>query len=304
MSENTETETVETPRIHSTFGELLSGIEPETVRLMLIAKLDDALNLTRAHNKSIAQIQESSKNDPEDTTYQDKVWERVVGEMESGERESDNEFLAAEKRYQKAVAAMEKELAKLREASKNYMEEALTDEEITKKKQEVNQNKPNVQESRNSAKVMAEMADQLLGREPGTVFGHMPAMDSLLNVGRGRKTGATTKSSGSHISRIGETKMNGVDAGHDGKYSFAYLAKKLSDQFNAKAFPANGVTAIELEEAMYKAAGVELRKREDLPEIVKFDFTKNILVQNPNDDTTKEEPQVISFEIHKYYRPA
>lgn len=299
----TETQPAETKvRIHSTFGEVLGAIEPQAVRDMIVAKLDNGLNLTRTYNKTISQIQESSKNDPESTEYQDDVWKRVIREFEAGEKpDLDPAMVAAEKRYQKAIADAEKQLAILREGSKAHMDAALSDEEIKEKKKDLNESKNAIVEARNSAKVMAEMADQLMGAQPGTTFGLMPEMDSMVSI-RGKRTSGGKSSGGAYITRIGETTIDGEDAGRDGKYALSMVARKLSERFNFKAFAQNAVTPQELEEAMYKAAGIEVGDKDKLPEEIEFDFQKDILVQNSNDDSTKTEPQIVKLKIKKYRR--
>lgn len=304
MSETT-TE-VKQIKIRSTFGEVLGSIEPEMVRGMIVDKLDTALNLTRTYNKGVGQIQESSKNNPEDPEFQDMTWERVVKEMEDGEREADPELLKIEKRFQQLTKQREEMLSKLREASKSHMEDALSEEEIAAKKKELNESKPAIIEAQNSAKALAEMADGLMGANAieGGVMSLMPTMNSMLNVGRRKTSGGKSVGGGSHVSRIGATTIDGVDAGINGKYSLAFVAKKLSDEFNAKTHPENAVTNIELEEAMYKAAGVTYRERDSLPEVVEFDFTKDIAIQNPNDDSVTMVPQVKKISIQKYYRPS
>jgi hypothetical protein len=283
------------PKVTSTFGEVLAPVEPEMVRTMITAKLDEALGLINSNNALVARIQESKNTDPENTEYQDATWRRVAAE------ETDAEIVAAEAEYQALVAQAEELLKVLRAKSREHMQPAMSEEDIVKARKQVNEGKAAIDAAVISATTMAEMADQMLTLAgapiEGGVMTLMPNADSLLNT-RGRKSkGGGSKDPAGYAARIGSAAIDGVNVEQNGKVSWNILAQNLSDRFNAKRFAGNAVTGIELEEAFYKAIGAEWRDKSNIPDAKEFEFEKNVEVQNTNDDGTTTIPQkvVISF---------
>lgn len=307
MSETTETTPV---KVTNSFGEILAAIQPEMVRDMIVAKLDESLNLRKEQNARVYAIRASKDTDPNSVEYQDATWARVAAEG------IDPELTAKEKKYQSLLEQAEKLLLGyedkngkrvegLRDLSKKHMLPALSDDEIRAKRKEYNDAKSTIETADNAASAMAEMADGLLKAMgspiEGGVMGLLPKVESLMGGGRGRKSsGGGTRSEGGYATRIGSVKVDGKDAGKNDKYSWAILAEKLNAETNAKRFTSNEVAPLELEEAFYAAAGIEFRDKENIPTELRFEFTKDIEVQNPNDDTTKSEPRIFVIEFVKW----
>ena len=294
----TDTTTPAKPKISDTFAPVLTPIEPQIVRDMICGKLDEALGLTLNNNRLVNRIQESKNTDPENVDYQDATWRRVADE------EIDPEIVAAEAAYQEHVRMSEELLKVLREKSRAHMQPAMSEEEITKSRKLVNDGKPAIDAAKASAKTMAEMADQMLtlvGQAiDGGVMSLMPDTESLLNA-RGRKSaGGKSRSGDGYATRIGSATIDGVDAGRNEKYTFAILADKLSERFNAKAHSENTVTPLELEEAFFKSLGKEFRDRADLPDATEFEFVKDVAKQNSNDDGVTIAPETVKIGFVKW----
>lgn len=296
MSESNESTPV---KVSNTFGEVLGVIQPEPVRDMIVAKLDESLNLRKAQNARVYDIRASKESDPNSFEVQDATWKRI--QAAEGEKTAEEKAITAKaNRFDKIAAEYEKLMAELREMAKAEIKPPLTEDEIKAKRKEYNDAKPVVEASDIAAKTMAEMADGLLkplGIEiEGGVFSLMPAVESLMGARGGRKSSGGTRSEGGYATRIGSAMIEGEDASKGDKYSWAILAEKLNARTNAKRFPSNEVTAIEIEEEFYRAAGLEFRDKENIPAELSFTFSKDVEVQSPNDDTTKVEPH--KFAIH------
>lgn len=298
MSENTEnTETTEAIVVKTTFGEVLGIIEPAPVREMIVAKLDESLNLRKAQNARVYEIQASKASDPNSFEVQDATWKRI---QESTEEKSNEEkaITAKANRFDKVAKEYERLLQELRDMAKAEIKPPLSEDEIKAKRKEYNDTKPIVEVADIAAKAMAEMADSILrplGQEiEGGVFSLMPTVESLMNS-RGRKSAGGTRSTDGYATRIGSMTLDGEDIAKNGKYSWAILSNAINAKVNATRFPENGVTPLELEEEFFKSANLGWRDK-GLPEMHDFVLEKEIQVQNSNDDSTKSVP--VKFAIH------
>lgn len=297
MSETTK------PRVTTTFGEVLAPIQPEAARLPLVEKLDEALNVILTNNRRVARVQESKNTDPNNVEYQDSTWRRIA------EEQSDPEIVAAEARYQELNAEIEELLSTLREKSKAFMQPALSEEEIQKERKLINEGKATIDSLKLSAGALADFADAMLTASgngiEGGVWSLMPNVESLLNT-RGRKSAGKSAAGGGYATRIGTILVDGVDVGKgegaDRKYNWPIVAEYLSKRFNGDRFEGNKVSALELEEALYNALGVEWRDKSSLKDI-DFEFKKDIEVQNTNDDGTKTEPHTVKISFAKWAAP-
>lgn len=295
------------------FEPVLAPIEPAPVRDMIQVKLNEVLALIQENNRRVARINEAKATDPNSTEYQDSVWKRVVSEL------SDPEIVAAEKRYQKAIKEAETQLVILRTKSKDHMQAPLSETEVQALKKSVNEGKATISEAITGAKAFAEMADQMLtlaGKpvENG-VISLMPQPDSLLNS-RPRKSTASANSSGDGYStRVADITLDGISTNKEvtvkgekvqrGHFNFA--AETLSRKWDAAQHSENTVTAVELEEAYYASyqkngKAVDFRIATDMPEVHEFKYTRDVVVQNTNDNSTRTEPHTVVISVTRNIR--
>lgn len=273
---------------------------------MLSEKLGAHYALVKTNNKNVARINEARDTDPNSAEYQDSTWKRVVAEGE------DPAMAAKEKRYQKALEAAEKLLKELREDAKQHMQPALSEEEVTKLRKEVNDGKSVISDSVKACAAIAEMADQMLTLAGAPVengiWSLMPEHDSLMNA-RGRKSGGATKGDGEgYATRLVEAFIDGQTTNRNvkrkGKDVFAahfnYVAENLSKEFGDKEFPGNQVTAEEVERAYYGSKGITFRSSEEMPADHTFSFTKEIEARNGADNTVKRIPVTKELRIVRW----
>lgn len=283
--------------------------QPDAVKDMFSGKLLIADKLIRENNSRVLQIREAKNSDPNNNEYLDNVWHRVIAD-----KVDDKELIAAEKKYQAAVAESEKQLAILRAGAKaRHIQPTLTDEQTQALKKSINEGKSVIAEAKASAAAFAEMADTFLkmaGVEiEGGVISLLPEPESLLNT-RGRK--ATSSEDRPYFTRLVNAEINGKSTNKDkkdkatgeivkgGNAHFNNVAEELSKMFGANTFPENGVTPKEVEEAYYKSNNATYRESAEMPEDYTFDFTKEIKVQNANDDSTKNEPHTVKIRIVRW----
>lgn len=307
MSENT-TQTAAQPlpeEIAAAFGKLEANPAYAPVVPMLVGKFSDHYALVRTNNSNVARINEARNTDPESTEYQDSTWKRVVAEG------GDAAMAKKEARYQKLIAEAEKLLAELRNDAKAHMQPALSEEQVTALRKQVNDGKKVIEDSVKATASVADMADQMLtlagAAIEGGIWSLMPQPDSLMNA-RGRKSTGNAAKAGGYATRLVEAKIDGKSANRDVKRKgkdvnaahFNYVAEDLSKEFNDKAFPENQVSAEDVEKAYYASKGVEFRDSESMPEVHEFEFTRTIKVQNPNDDSATEIPVTKRIEVTRW----
>lgn len=309
MSENTtpELEVIKPASISEALG-LID--QPDAIKDMFGEKLLAADKVTRENNSRILSIREAKDADPNNTEYQDLVWHRVIAE-----KVDDKEMIAAERKYQAAQAESEKQLEILRAGAKaRHIRPAMTDEEVQAAKKLVNEGKAVVTEARATATAFAEMADKFLAmtgkKVEGGIIALLPPVESMLNT-RGRKAG-TKSGDKPYSTRLVLAEIDGKSTNKDRKDKttgeiikggfahFDHVAEELSKRFGANTFPQNGVTGIDVEKAYYDSKNATWRESAEMPEDHSFKFTKEITVQNPNDDSTKVEPHTVNLHIVRW----
>lgn len=309
MAENKTAETTDqsTEEQPVTLESLLAFIEPKEVRDQLSEKLGGVAKLIQENNSRIASLKEAKAADPNNTEHLDAVWHRVIAD-----KVDDKEMIQAEKRYQAAVDAMEKQLAILREGAKaRHIRPPMSDDEVAKTRKLVNESKSVIADARKGAEAFASIADtmlKLVGKDvEGGIISLLPKAESLLNT-RGRKSNASGGEK-AYATRLVEAEIDGkstnkMKKNKDGVMApwahFNNVVEELSKQFNSEKFPQNEVTAIEVEQAYYDSKGATFRVSSEMPEDYTFDFTKEIAVQVPNSDEVKMEPQTRRIRIVRW----
>lgn len=285
-----------------TLEDVLALIQPEPVRNMIYVKLDEARQLILTNNRNVAKLKEAQAVDPTNVDYLDKVWHRVVAE------ESDPDIVAEEKRYQRAIEASEKALKKMRDLAKEkHVQPPMSEEEKQNLRKVVNESKAVITTAKVAAGAIADMADQLLASTKNEVSGGvlslLPNVESMLNV-RGRKAASDDGEKVSYASRIIHAEVDGkainkvVKKHGEAKWraTWPIVAEELTKRFGS----GNDVGQGEIEEAYFASKGVEFRDTAAMPTDYTFTFEKIIKVQNPNDDTMKDEPHKVNVRIIKW----
>lgn len=276
--------------------------ENEALINTLDKKFMEAFELITAHNDSVAQIQASKAQDPNDTTHLDATWKRIA------EGRGNAEIVELEAKYQELVAAEEEIVKQLRALAKPHIKPPLSEEAAKALRNQINQGSDAVNEARKAAAVMAELANQMFDLKgvniKGGIMSLMPKIESLKNVrGKGAKTGGST---GSYMTRVNDVIIDGKSTQKDKKGKFNYAAEYLSALWNASRIAANEVTAEELEEAFFKHLGVPFRSMKfgEIPDESTFDFTRIVKKQNPNDEGTTDAPETVKITVLKWKAPA
>lgn len=279
-------------------------------------KLGSHHSLVKENNRRVFDIKNAGKNDPKNTEVQDNAWERAI---EDGT--ATPEMVAAEKKYQKAVEVMEAQRKALRDAVladvPKYIGESLTEKQVIDLRKLVNEGKSVIVDSEKACEAIAGMADQMLTLAgipvEGGIWSLMEKRESLVGSGSGKgKAKSTSGADGGKATRIVLAEIEGervyrtqtrksdgatVKAAH-----FNYLAEKLSKEFNDAAFAGNQVTAEDIEKAYYDSKGAEFRDSQAMPVDHTFTFTKDVEVQNPNDDSTTVIPQTKNIRVMRWTR--
>src|SRR5690349_21994871 len=118
MSEN-ESTTTEAVKVVNTFGEVLGAIQPEMVRDMIVAKLDESLNLRKAQNARVYAIRASKESDPNSFEVQDATWKRIQEAAPEGKTGEEKAITAKANKFDKVAKEYETLLAELREMAKS-----------------------------------------------------------------------------------------------------------------------------------------------------------------------------------------
>lgn len=292
--------------INNAFAALRENPAYQGVVPMLSDKLGAHYALVKTNNRNVARINEARETNPESAEYQDATWRRVVEEGD------DAEMAKLDARRQKLIAEEQRILMQLREKSRAHMQPALSEEEVTKLRKEVNDGKSVISDSVKANAAIAEMADQMLTLAGAPVengiWSLMPQPDSLMNA-RGRKAGSKSTSDGEgYATRLVEAFVDGKTTNRNvkrkGKDVFAahfnYVAEDLSKEFGDKEFPANQVSSEEVEQAYYASKGEEFRNRDAMPVDHTFEFTKEIEVRNGADNTVKKIPVTKSIRVVRW----
>jgi hypothetical protein len=298
------------------FESILAPIQPEPVRSMIQVKLNEVLALIQENNKRVARINEAKATDPTSTEYQDAVWRRVCA------AEEDAEIIAAEKRYQKAVKESDAQLKLLRELSVKHMDKPLSETEVQDLKKLVNEGKATISEAVAGAKAFAEMADTMLALTGNPVkdgvISLMPQPDSLLNSRARKSTANAGGGDKPYATRVSDITVDGKSTNKEvtsktdknvkeNKAHFNFAAETLSRKWDSAQHKENLITAVEIEEAYYASHSkdgkpVEFREAADMPEVHEFKFTRNVVVQNANDNSTRTEPHTVVISVTRNLR--
>src|SRR5882757_4593544 len=296
----------------SVFEKALSAIEPEAVRTMILAKLDETASLIETNNADVNSVLLAKASDPNSAEFQDLTWKDVVS------KETDPEIKAWAKKYYAALETAEELLSTLRaKAVDKHIQAPMSDTDVQKTKARINAGKSLIETSRIGAAAYAEMADQMLGLigKPveGGVISLLPNQESLMNT-RGKAKGSAGKSDEKpYATRIIDATIDGVSTNRvqksrdrvtkTTKSHWNNIATDLNKAWNVARFPQNEVTALEIEEAFYAShkdeSGTEIafRDNKSMPLIHAFEFSREIQVQNPNDNESKGLPQTVVIEI-------
>lgn len=247
-------------------------------------------------NLLVTQIQAAKDSDPNNPEFLDKLWAQHVSESP--------EMAEVEANYQALIEESEKLLVQLREFAKGHIPERLDAEAEKAARKTVNDMSPTITQARNGLAEMLSMPEAML-KAHGVEFPKdglislLPTPESLKGGGKGRK--AAGESSVSYMTRVNDVLIDGKSTQMNGKGKFAYAAEKLTVRFNGKTLAQNKVTPEELEEAYFASLpnSPEVRsiKSTALPNEHTFTFTKEIDVQNGNDDSFKKEPQSVSLTV-------
>lgn len=307
-AEQTATTSVLPEAIDKAFQALRDSPAYAGVVPMLTEKLSAHFALVKVNNKNVAAINAAKKSDPNDTTVQDAAWKNAV---ESGE--ADDELTKLEKRFQQIQKQHEEVLAKMRKiAVEKHITAPLSEEEVTKLRQEVNAGKSVIADSVTANASIAEMADQMLTLAGAPVengiWSLMPQPDTTMNA-RGRKSSGGTKTEGEgYATRLVEAFIDGKTTNRNvkrkGKDVFAahfnYVAETLSKEFGDKEFPGNQVTAEEVEKAYYASKGADFRDSDAMPADYTFEFTKEVDTRNGADNSVKKIPVTKSIRVVRW----
>lgn len=286
----------------SVFSDILAKTKlPEAALAPIEKALVDAFELVTENNKRVAQVNASKAQDPKKPGYEDyldNLWRQNA--TDPAIREDVEQFDIVSEEYERL-------LSKLRgHAKANFIPEELSEEKARETRKLVNESENAVKKAREIAASMAAVADQMLTLHSveikGGVMSLIPEIDSLKSL-RGRK--ATSGSgTGPYMTRAAEILVDGKSTNRDGKGKFNYAADDLSKRFNVERFPGNRVTAEELESAYLAEFGYSSREDSKSDNDAKladreFTFTREIEVQNPNDDSTTKVPQTVSISVKR-----
>lgn len=152
-----------------------------------------------------------------------------------------------------------------------------------------------------STMVMAFLTSAGQTAPEGGILSLLPERKNLTR-GAGRKTTGGNSAQGSRITRTDAVLVNGelvFNLENGAKASrLSNAATKLTEMFNGKRFPGNTVTLDEIEHAYYDSyEGSVWRQGATMPVHHTFTFTKEVQVQNPNDDGTTPIPQHVKIDV-------
>lgn len=299
----------ESQAVESVFASIVAKTgQPPKVQSRITEKLDTLYSLVIRHNSRVLRIQQTKQADPNNVEMLDSSWANAVNA-----KTAPAEILEAEAEYQSLIAESEKLLTKLREFAKTRIEPPLSAEEVEKEKKAAAEEAKLIDDSKESAKAFAEIVDEYLEMldEPidGGIMSMIPDVESLRNT-RGRRASAGSSSEGKYRTRfdsvlIDGTKVSRIVKKHGADVEESNLviaAETLNKEWNASALPQNEVTDEQLERAMYDSQNKPFRNTDGMEVEFDFDFTKEIAIQQPNDDSVKMVPMTKRFHIVRNVR--
>lgn len=302
VSTETATESVFAPYLAKTG-------QPPKVQARMAKKLDDLYALVTRHNSRVLRINQTKATDPNNVDMLDASWANAVNAQTA-----PADIVEAEAKYQALIEQTEKLLSQLREFAKTQIKPPLSAEEMDREKKAANEEAKLIDDTRESAKAFAEIIDEYLDMmdEPidGGIMSLIPNVESMKNT-RGRKASGGSSSEGKYRTRfdsvsIDGTKVSRIVTKRGGEKSeestLVIAAEILNRKWNAAHLPQNEVTDEELERAMYDSQNQPFRNTEGMAVEFDFEFTKDIAVQQPNDDSVKVAPVTTKFHIIRNVR--
>ena len=252
------------------------------------------VEMVNKSNELVAQVGLAKTDNENNAEFLDTIWKG---------KESDPAIAETVKEFYVVAEAYEKLQAQLRDFAKANMPKSLSEDEIKTARKTVNDMAPTISKAREGLAEMFAMPEGML-KALGVEFPKdglislLPNADSLKGSAKGRKAGATGVS---YMTRVKDVLIDGKSTAKDGKGKIDYAADALSLRFNFKSVPQNKVTAEEIEVAYWQSLpnSPEPRsiKSTELPNEHTFDFTKEIAVQNGNDDSFKMEPHTVKLTV-------
>lgn len=292
----TETET-ETAPVESPFRAILAKTDqPDVVTNMIAEKLDGLFALVIRHNSRALRIQQTKAADPNNETLLDSIWENAANS-----KTAPADILEIEAKYQDLREECEAILKTLRAFAKTKVEQPLSADQVEKERKTANEEAKLIADETAAAEAFAKIADQYLeiaGESvEGGILSLIPPVESLKNTRGGKKSTGGTSSSGSYRTRLDSVSINGKKVERGGKSNFIVAADILCKEWNVAKFPENTVTDEVLERAMYAAHNTTFRDSGSLPPSLSFEYSREIKVQNPNDNSAKLYPVTVKFDI-------
>jgi hypothetical protein len=278
------------------FDDLLAKTNlPEPALAPLKKAVSDYVAMVNKSNGLVASINAAKAQDPNNVDYLDKLWR--AKESDSAIAEKVAEFDAIAEQYERL-------LKELRDHAKgNYIPAQLSEDDAKNARKQVNESAPAISEARKSIAAQLTLVESVLSAlgveiPEGGMVTLLPQADSLKNA-RGRKAATAAGEVKTYLTRVGDVLIDGKSTQVNGKGNFRFAAAQLSEKWNSKLMPENEVTGEEIEEAYFASMGKENRslKSTEIPESHTFEFTKTILVQNPNDDSKTEVPQTVKLTV-------
>jgi hypothetical protein len=285
----------------SPFGSILAKTgQNEKVTGKIQASLDGLFNLITRHNSRVMRIQQTRAVNPNDPELLDTI------------RRNQPELADENAEFEAIAEEYEAKLAALREKAKEFVKPPLSEEEVERERKAANEEAKLIEDEMARAEAFADMADTMLemmdAKVDGGILSLIPPIESL----KGRRKASTSSGSGAgaYRTRIEKVTVDGEEAfrlrtirGEEVRESnLIHAANLLNAKWNSERLPQNAVTDEALERAMYASKGVEFRDSTSLPPVVEFDFTKEIAVQQPNDDSVKVEPQTVHLVVTRKLR--
>jgi hypothetical protein len=285
----------------ATFDDLLKQTQlPEPALGPIREAWDDALALIVENNKMVAQVNATRDSNPNNPDFLDSLWRTHAP--------ADEKMKEVEEQYQALIEQSEKLLVQLRDFAKKHVPESLSEDKAKEARKTINEMAPTISTAKSKAENMLIVVNTMLGVHgveipEGGIISLLPPIESLKNQ-RGRKAG-TSLPSGGYMTRVDEILIEGKSTNQNDKGKFNFAADALSKMWGAERFPANRVTAEELETAYLAEFGYADRatskedKESKLPDTHTFTFEREIEVPNGNDDSTKKVPQKIQIEVKR-----
>lgn len=268
---------------------------PEPALAPVKEKVSAYVEMVTTSNEKVASLNASRTDTANNAEFVDSRW-----------RANENDPAIAETvaRFDEVAELYEKLQKQLRDhAIANYMPEVLDADAQAKARKAVNDMAPTIEQARKGLVEMLSMPEAMLSSlgvefPKDGLISLLPTAESIKGGKKGRK-GATGTTS--YLTRVKDVLIEDVSTQVNGKGKIDYAAAKLSERFNAKAIPDNRVTAEDVEEAYFASLPGSPAPRSlgsgELPIEHTFTFTKDVKVQNGNDDSFKVIPESVKLTV-------